>query len=322
MPVPQRRGRAPAGPVSPRRTGPRVRQRRESGPRGRVCRVGVPPVQRWRGGTTVWRGAVPEAGCVGAQRPPNQRCPPGPTIRWRRAQGAGRRAQGAGRRGRAQGAGRRAQGAGRRAQGAGRSGAGRRAQGAGRRAQGAGRRAQVFGGVVSGPPFLVGWAGVVRPVRQNWLARPIRLSRPPAHQLPIKEGQRDQRARLDPSGVDPELLHHRAHRPRQVHAGRPHAADHRGRRRPPDARAVPRPDGHRAGTRHHRQIPGRPHALDRALRRRRGPGLRAQHDRHPRPRRLHLRGLPVASPPAKARSSSSTPPRASRRRPSRTSTWR
>ena len=50
--------------------------------------------------------------------------------------------------------------------------------------------------------------------------------------------------------------------------------------------------------------------------------VRAQHDRHPRPRRLHLRGVAGRSPRARARSCSSTPRRASRRRPSRTSTSR
>ena len=55
-----------------------------------------------------------------------------------------------------------------------------------------------------------------------------------------------------------------------------------------------------------------------------GDDLRPEHDRHPGPRRLHLRGLAARSPPARAPSCSSTPPRASRRRPSPTSTsrWR
>ena len=59
--------------------------------------------------------------------------------------------------------------------------------------------------------------------------------------------------------------------------------------------AVPRPDGHRARARHHDQEPGRPDAVDRD-RRRAAPGtdVRAEHDRHPRPRRLHLRGVPLA----------------------------
>ena len=47
-----------------------------------------------------------------------------------------------------------------------------------------------------------------------------------------------------------------------------------------------------------------------------------QHDRHPGPRRLHLRGLPLARRLRGHASSWSTPPRASRRRPSPTSTWR
>ena len=49
---------------------------------------------------------------------------------------------------------------------------------------------------------------------------------------------------------------------------------------------------------------------------------RPQHDRHPGPRRLHLRGVRGRSPPARAPSCWSTPRRASRRRRWPTSTWR
>ncbi len=90
-----------------------------------------------------------------------------------------------------------------------------------------------------------------------------------------------------PPERDPQLLHHRPHRPRQVDAGRPDAADHRRRRRPRHARPVPRPDGHRARARHHDQVPGRAPAVGRST----AQHLRAEHDRHPRPRRLHLRGV-------------------------------
>ena len=70
----------------------------------------------------------------------------------------------------------------------------------------------------------------------------------------------------------PQLLHHRAHRPRQVDAGRPDAPAHRGRRRARGAGAVPRPHGHRARARHHDQEPGRPDAVDGAAgQRRRSP---------------------------------------------------
>jgi hypothetical protein len=48
------------------------------------------------------------------------------------------------------------------------------------------------------------------------------------------------------AGAAAQLLHHRAHRPRQVDARGPHAAAHGCRRRTGDARAVPGPDGHRA----------------------------------------------------------------------------
>ena len=89
---------------------------------------------------------------------------------------------------------------------------------------------------------------------------------------------------------DPQLLHHRAHRPRQVDPGRPDAAAHRRGRRPEHARPVPGPDGHRAGTRHHHQEPGGPAAVDRRGR----PPVRAEPHRHPRPRRLLLRGVALA----------------------------
>ena len=99
---------------------------------------------------------------------------------------------------------------------------------------------------------------------------------------------------VHPTGADPELLHHRAHRPRQIHPGRPDAAAHRGGRRSRHARPVPRPDGHRARARHHHQVPGRAAAVGRPGRRRRAHRSRAEPDRHPRARRLHLRGVPVA----------------------------
>ena len=104
------------------------------------------------------------------------------------------------------------------------------------------------------------------------------------------------RARAEPyrPGADPQLLHHRAHRPRQVHARRPDApADRRGRRSgrcalststgwTSSASAASRSSPRRSG------CPGRPD--------RRGSGQHAhpEHDRHPGPRRLHLRGLPLA----------------------------
>ena len=97
-------------------------------------------------------------------------------------------------------------------------------------------------------------------------------------------------ARADRSGHHPQFLHYRPHRPRQVHPCRPDATAHRRGRGPSDAGAVPGPDGHRARARHHDQEPGRPAAVARPRR----PRLRAEPDRHPRPRRLLLRGVPVA----------------------------
>ena len=87
-----------------------------------------------------------------------------------------------------------------------------------------------------------------------------------------------------------------------------------------DARAVPRPDGHRARARHHDQ--GQAVRLPWTVARRRQRQARPQHDRHARARRLHLRGVPRRWPPARARCCWSTPRRASRRRRWPTSTWR
>ena len=113
--------------------------------------------------------------------------------------------------------------------------------------------------------------------RTDWTSR----ARPPAeHPAAVADGP----------GADPQLLHHRPHRPRQVDAGRPDAPDHRRGRRTLHARPVPRPHGHRARARHHHQVPGGPAAVA-GLRRQ---DLHPQHDRHPRARRLHVRGVAVA----------------------------
>ena len=91
------------------------------------------------------------------------------------------------------------------------------------------------------------------------------------------------------AGADSELLHHRPHRSRQVDAGRPDAGDHRRRRGPGHAGAVPRPDGHRARARHHHQGAERAAAVGGQWGR-----VRPAPDRHARPRRLHLRGVACA----------------------------
>ena len=83
----------------------------------------------------------------------------------------------------------------------------------------------------------------------------------------------------------PQLLHHQPRRPRQVDPVGPHPRAHRRRRPPPHAGAVPRLHGHRAGAGDHHQGPERP---GRARRPHPPP------HRHPGPRRLRLRGLPLA----------------------------
>ena len=105
--------------------------------------------------------------------------------------------------------------------------------------------------------------GCVNGIRGSWdtgaqCPDPSHARKPPARVPP--RPHRAAAAR-HAAGGDPQLLHHRPHRPRQVDAGRPDAADHRCRRRPVDARAVPRPDGHRARARHHDQEPGRADAV-------------------------------------------------------------
>ena len=85
-----------------------------------------------------------------------------------------------------------------------------------------------------------------------------------------------------------QLLHHRAHRPRQVHAGRPPARTHRRAHPARDDRAGPRLHGPRARARHHHQGQEHPPALL-ARRRQRVP---AQPHRHARPRGFLLRSLP------------------------------
>ena len=146
-----------------------------------------------------------------------------------------------------------------------------------------------------------------------------RWQRSAIHRLKAIRDCRNDWRRPHRPGAHPQLLHHRPHRPRQVDAGRPDAAAHRGGRRPADARAVPGPDGHRARARHHDQGAERPDAVASS---RTATDVRAAHDRHPGPRRLHLRGVAAAWPPARARCCWSTPRRASRRRRWPTSTWR
>ena len=88
-----------------------------------------------------------------------------------------------------------------------------------------------------------------------------------------------------------------------------------------DARAVPRPDGHRARARHHHQGAERAAAWSGTRCRRRRTEYVLDMIDTPGTSTSPTRSA-AAWPPARARSCSSTPRRASRRRPSRTSTWR
>jgi predicted DNA-binding protein len=109
------------------------------------------------------------------------------------------------------------------------------------------------------------------------------------HMLPGQmtlEGRRRARARSRPAH-DPQLLDHRAHRPRKVDAGRSHPRVHGRAQRAREARPVPRQDGPRARARHHHQGADRPARVQGEGRR----DLHAAPHRHARARRLQLRGV-------------------------------
>src|SRR6476659_5437366 len=83
---------------------------------------------------------------------------------------------------------------------------------------------------------------------------------------------------------NPQFLHHRSHRSRQVHPSRPADSALRGALRPGDEGAGAGFDGYRAGARHHHQGADRATRLSRPRR----PTLRAQPHRHAGTRRLRL----------------------------------
>ena len=90
--------------------------------------------------------------------------------------------------------------------------------------------------------------------------------------------------------LHPQLLDHRPHRSRQVDAGRPLSRDHRRARTARDVGAGARQHGSRARARDHDQ--GAPGPAQ--LHGRRRPAVRAEPDRHARPRRFQLRGDAIA----------------------------
>ena len=124
---------------------------------------------------------------------------------------------------------------------------------------------------------------------------PVEPDHPAVRADPRTAGHEGLRRRdVHAAGPHPQLLHHRPHRPRQVDARRPHAADDRCPGGACLPRAVPRPHGHRARARHHHQGAERAPALVRRGPRRRDARPRPAPHRHPGPRRLHLRGQPLA----------------------------
>ena len=88
----------------------------------------------------------------------------------------------------------------------------------------------------------------------------------------------------------PQLQHHRAYRPWQIHAGGPPAGKVQRRLRARDGGSDPRQYGPRARARHHHQGPRRHLRLHRAGR----AGLHAQPHRHPGSCGLQLRGLALS----------------------------
>ena len=97
---------------------------------------------------------------------------------------------------------------------------------------------------------------------------------------------------------DPQLLHRRPHRPRQVHPGRPAPVPHRDHGRQEGGGPGPRLDGPGEGARHHHQGPHRAPALHGARR----AGVHAQPHRHARATWTSPTRSPAPSPPARARS--------------------
>ena len=94
----------------------------------------------------------------------------------------------------------------------------------------------------------------------------------------------------DPPGAHPQLQHRGAHRPRQEHARRSAARGDPHHRPAPDDEPGARLDGPRAREGDHHQGPRRAPPVRREGR----ADLRPEPDRHARPRRLHLRGEPIA----------------------------
>ena len=88
----------------------------------------------------------------------------------------------------------------------------------------------------------------------------------------------------------PQFLHHRSHRSRQVHPGGQATGSDRHARQPSDAGTGAGLERTGTRARHHHKAPRRAHVVPGEGR----PGAAVQPDRHPRPRRLHLRGVALA----------------------------
>ena len=153
------------------------------------------------------------------------------------------------------------------------------------------------GGLISASAGPAGHGHDPRPGDQARRPGPVRST----DRASLRNLDRTRRGR-----AHPQLLHHQPRRPRQVDALGPHPRDHRGRRSPPHARAVPRLHGHRAGTGHHHQGPERAGGAT--------PATSCTSSTRPGHVDFGYEVSPLASPPARARCCWWTPPRGSRPR--------
>ena len=158
-----------------------------------------------------------------------------------------------------------------------------------------------------------------RPRSADHAAAARRFARAPSARVADVRSVRPHAAHADRSQSYPQLLHHRAHRSRQEHAGRPHPRVHGALTRPRDA-------GRSSSTRWSSSAsaasPSRRRPCGSKYKADDGKTYQLQPDRHARATSTSPTRCRARSPRARARCWWSTRRRASRRRRSPTSTWR